>query len=195
MEKLATRLAFVALFGFSLPSFAQVVGVQTIDIFSSAPDWLQVSEVVATQYGTGIDVALATQGATATAIGSIWPGSSPSYAIDGVAPASFPNIYHSGTSDGSTYLQITLASPASLDSLTIYGRTDCCSNRDIYNVSLLNSSGGVVYQDFGANANNDSHSVTLNFPAAPVPEPTEGALMMSGIGLLGFVASRRKKSA
>lgn len=29
---------------------------------------------------------------------------------------------------------------------------------------------------------------------SPVPEPTEGALLLSGIGLLGFVASRRKKA-
>ncbi len=30
--------------------------------------------------------------------------------------------------------------------------------------------------------------------AAPVPEPTEGALLLFGIGLLGFIASRRKNN-
>ena len=38
-------------------------------------------------------------------------------------------------------------------------------------------------------------SAAINATAAPVPEPTEGALLLSGFGLLAFIASRRKKSA
>jgi hypothetical protein len=30
---------------------------------------------------------------------------------------------------------------------------------------------------------------------SPVPEPTEGALLLSGVGLLGFIAARRSKTA
>ena len=41
----------------------------------------------------------------------------------------------------------------------------------------------------------ESQIVFTGVQVSPVPEPTELALMLSGIGLLGFIASRRNKSA
>ncbi|TCJ17927.1 PEP-CTERM sorting domain-containing protein [Parasulfuritortus cantonensis] len=45
----------------------------------------------------------------------------------------------------------------------------------------------------GNKANGGSYSVYLS--AAPVPEPGEWALMLSGLGMLGYMARRRNKSA
>ena len=39
------------------------------------------------------------------------------------------------------------------------------------------------------------YTLGATFSPTPVPEPTEGALILSGIGLLGFIASRRKNTA
>jgi hypothetical protein len=36
-----------------------------------------------------------------------------------------------------------------------------------------------------------SYGGVLAVSAAPIPEPTEGALLLSGLGLMGFIATRR----
>ena len=96
--------------------------VTSIRITNALPSWLQVSEVIATQTGTGTDVALASQGANATASSNYGGGDSPAYAIDGVGPTSYPYIYHSAGNDGSDWLLITLAHGFDLSGLTIEGR-------------------------------------------------------------------------
>ena len=62
-------------------------------------------------------------------------------------------------------------------------------NQTIGTQALSLSTGYIDYYNGNYNASN------WNVVAAPVPEPTEGALLLSGIGLLGFIATRRKKSA
>jgi len=142
------------------------VGVSVIEITPStlnSEGWLQVSEVVATETGTGNNLALSTAGATATG-SSNWPDSSPNYSIDGVAPNSFPHIFHSNENI-TPFLRIKLAYPSQLDSIKLFGRTDCCSFRDIYNIRLYDSKGILLYSINDLDATASSHSVVAGATA------------------------------
>jgi hypothetical protein len=167
--------------------------ITSIRINNAEPSWLQVSEVIAIQTGTGTDVALASQGATATASSNYGGSDSPAYAIDGVGPSSYPYIYHSAGADGSDWLLITLASGFNLSSLTIQGRTDCCANRDLYNYQLFN--GTSMVGSGLLDARNGAHSATVTFAAPAAPEPASWAMMLSGFGLIGGAMRSRRRSA
>jgi len=171
--------------------------VTSIKISNALPDWLQVSEVIATQTGTGTDVALASQGATATTTSNYadyYGGSdAPGYAIDGIGPSNYPYIYHSGSPDGSDYLLITLAGGFDLSSLTIQGRIDCCDSRDLYNYQLFN--GTSLVGSGVLDARNAAHSATVEFASGAVPEPASWAMMLSGFGLVGGAMRARRKTA
>lgn len=180
----------------SSSSFAGLVDVSKIVITASTLNtqgWLQISEIIATETATGDDLALSSMGATA--IGSSnWSGSDANFAIDGIAPAPFPQIFHSNENDASTFLSIDLASPSELDSITLFGRVGCCSFRDIYNIMLLDSNGALLFQANDLDATGTSHSVSIGLPNTAsnnVPEPA--ALMMMGLGLIGFSLSRKRK--
>ena len=170
--------------------------VTSIRITNALPSWLQVSEVIATQTGTGTDVALASQGATASASSVYSPQSSADNAIDGAGPSNYPNIYHSAGNDGSDWLLITLAGGFDLSNLTILGRTDCCDSRDLYNYQLFN--GTTLVGSGTLDARNAAHAGSVDFApgAGAVPEPASWALMLGGFGLVGgAMRSRRMKAA
>jgi len=58
------------------PSHATVYGVANVTVTSAFPDYIQVSELIATQDGTGQDAALASKGATVTASSNYGTGDS-----------------------------------------------------------------------------------------------------------------------
>jgi len=62
--------------------------------------------------------------------------------------------------------------------------------------SLTTSSltGGTYEINVQGNALTDNGTYTVGVAVSPVPEPTEGALLLSGIGLLGFIAARRNRN-
>ena len=175
------------------PANAAIVGVTEITIQNALNTWLHVGEVEAFNQTSQNVIQL---GATASANPSgTWDANStPDRAIDGNVNTNFyaaPYIYHPNVEQNVT-LTINLNSPADLTSLTIFGRTDCCTYRDLYNVSLFNSAGQLL-SSFELDATN-SASATETFASA-VPEPSTWAMLILGFAGLGFVGYRRNGKA
>jgi probable HAF family extracellular repeat protein len=56
----------------------------------------------------------------------------------------------------------------------------------------INDNGWVVGEAYNSNLNEYHAYLLTPIPVAPVPEPETYALFMAGLGLMGFIARRRK---
>jgi hypothetical protein len=113
--------------------------------YVNAAAWQQVAEIQAFEIFTGTNVALAANGASATA-SSTYSNNPSVYgaqrAIDGL-PNSF---WHSATPNINEYIIVDLASAKNLDYLRIYNREDCCQERgQNMLLELLDASNNVMY--------------------------------------------------
>jgi hypothetical protein len=171
---------------------ATLFGAKTITITDAIGTYLQVAEVVATQAVTGTDVSSALTGATASAPDQYAANSGPANAIDGDTGGNYytDGIYHSAGYPGS--LTVTLAANADLSSLTLYGRTDCCGERDNYDVVIDNAAGQQIYSG-NLDATGASNTATVTFGAS-APEPASWALMLIGVGGVGVVIRRSRQT-
>lgn len=166
-KKNNVKKAFICalLLSISSTTYAGLTGVKAIVISPAQLNksgWLQVSEVVATQTGTGKDLALNSVGAVASGTASYSNESNPSNIISGVGPDAYPRIFHSKKNDRSAWVKATLKTVAELDSITIYGRAKGNSRRDVYDISVLNNDGEVIFSKRNLSASNKSNSVSVS---------------------------------
>ncbi len=188
MKMMITVLGAAAMLA-TVPAAAVVVtGATKIEVTNAFPDYLQVAELQAFNFGA-FNVAASANGGVASG-SSVYAGfSTPDKAIDGNTGGDYytDTIFHSAGGGSGEFLDVTFAA-ANLSSLSIFGRTDCCGARDLYNVTIFNAAGATLYSG-QIDARNQTGTVT--FDAAVVPEPASWAMMVAGFGLVGFAARRR----
>ncbi len=141
-----------------------------------------------------VNVAASANGGTATGSAEYQNNgfATPDKAIDGNTGGGYGTdlIYHSGTTGGDQFLQIDFAS-TTLASLTIYGRTDCCHERDIYNYAIYSGASLLTSGTLDTTAG-VSGTVTFDAPQNGVPEPATWGLMLAGFAMVGIAARRRQ---
>ena len=118
--------------------------------------------------------------------------------------------------NGNEWWQVALDKSYTVESITIWNRTDCCTDRlRDFTVSLFSGStlewSGVYFAGNGPlpsttfssidkvgdrvlvqlNRQDYLHMAEVQVFASAVPEPETYALMFAGLGVLGFVARRR----
>ena len=172
-----------------------VVGAIRVVVTNAIPTWLQVAEVEAIEFGTLDNVASQALGGVATASSVYGGGYLATNANDGNTVS---GMFHSGSPDGSQFLQIILGHTSTLTRLNLWGSTEGFNHRDLYTVTIYNGANEVLYS-----GNLDSRAERLSFvtfddpisAGGGVPEPATWAMMILGFGAVGSMVRTRRRTA
>lgn len=158
---------------------AGLIGVNTIEISNAINEWLQVAEFEIYDL-SNVNVALT---GTASAPDSWNVFSTPDKAIDGNRDGVFNNqsLFHEGNPRTGDTLLVTLLAPTDISGFSIFGRTDCCSARDVYNITFRDANGSIIQQERAVDATGAGNSASVSY----VPTPAPLALMFIGLCVLG----------
>jgi hypothetical protein len=184
MSSIGAAVVVAITAGFGPANAATAIGVTEVIITSALPDYLQVAEV------TAFDLSGA-QVFFNNAIGSsVYQAgySTAAKAIDGNIGGNYytDGMFHSASPSSAEFLKLTFSSAVNLGSLSFYGRTDNGGGvRDLYSVNINGSTGGT----FTVDARGGKAPLTFT---SPVPEPSEIAMMASGLAVVGLFAKRRR---
>lgn len=155
-----------------------------------------ISEVEVFEQGSATNVAASAAGATATASSTGW-GTQPGWAIDGNNSGAFGSnsIWHDlDGQDGddptqADELTIVFSSPKSVDLFALWGRTDCCTDRDdSILVSFYNGDKLVGQNATGIGESGSTGRVAI----AAIPEPSTTAVLLVGSALFSGRWRRRR---
>lgn len=214
--KLVAAASLIATLG-TTPAYALVYGVKSVTVTNALDSWLQISEI-RTFNESGINVSLSSNGGVATNIGGVWSGIGPEFVEQGFS--SGPDKVNNGTTipywgwgdvffpaiEHGTSLTITFNSEYDLSSFSILGRSDAAQNLNVFNIFLLDSSGSIIHSFFvdAISASTAGGFTTVTFvedinppvsggpTVSGVPEPATWAMMITGFGLAGAAARRRR---
>ena len=122
-----------------------VNGAKRARLIQNVTETFQIAEIEALETGTGTNVALQANGGLATALNS-GAGTNPGRANDGDLRQNYPNLWHSGSGQG-TWVEVEFAAAANLEAFHIYARSDCCHNRqDNFDLVLYDAGGTEIHR-------------------------------------------------
>lgn len=202
MKRGSTLLAAVLFVGLAAPMAQALEAVKTINIRQNAAITWHLAEVEGIQKFTGINLASQANGGVASTsanIGAPCCGAILGDGNDGNRIGNFGvgSVWHDeGDDEAGEVYTITLATPASLSAVNVFGRTDCCQGRDDNLTLELRDINGILLHsvNFGIPNIPDTGSttaingITLQLPQ--IPEPATATLGL--LGVAGLMARRRR---